>query len=94
MKEDKSNPAPETIKESDIIGEQIIFDILIKDKLAHVIVIKDGYDYHINLDGEDLGHFSKDTEGKIERYPQPKGAHQDLESYFKPIEEKLEELNK
>ena len=94
MDEEKANQMPSTINESNIVGEKIIFDISIKDKLAHVIVIKDGYDYHINVDGEDLGHFCKDDESEIHRYPQPKGANNNLEDYFKPIEAKLQELNK
>lgn len=85
---------PIVIKESDIKGEKIIFDIIIKQKLAHVIVIKDGQRYHINLDGEDIGSFCKEDDGKINRYEQPKGAHADVEEYFKPIEAKLDELNK
>ncbi|WP_169306900.1 hypothetical protein [Pedobacter polaris] len=40
---------PFTIKESTIKSEEIIFDLIIKYKLAHVIVIKDGQHYHINL---------------------------------------------
>ena len=82
------------IKENDIRGEKIIFDLLIKEKLAHVIVIKDNYNYHINLDGEDLGCYIKKTDGTISRNPQPKGAHLDYEAYFKPIETKIEELEK
>jgi hypothetical protein len=57
-------------------------------------VIKDGQNYHINLDGEDLGSFCKKDDGEIQRFEQPKGAHLDDEEYFKPIKEKLEELNK
>jgi hypothetical protein len=92
MKEDIN--APNRFSESDIKGEKIIFDIPIKEKLAHVIVRNEGNHYHINLDAEDLGYFIKDEDGTIHRYPQPKGAHLDPESYFKPIEAKLEELNK
>ncbi|HTN00208.1 MAG TPA: hypothetical protein VL088_15740 [Pedobacter sp.] len=94
MEEDEEIKAPLAIKESDIVGEQIIFDIPIKQKLAHVIVIKSGSYYHINLDGEDIGSFHKGNDGKISRHEQPKGAHTDVEDYFKPIEAKLEELNK
>lgn len=94
MEEKEEQRLVETIRTNPIVGEQIIFDVLIKDKLAHVIVIKDGYDYHINLDGEDIGHFVKDLDGEVSRYMQPKGAHQDVASYFKPIEKKLAELGK
>ncbi|MFA6276832.1 MAG: hypothetical protein WC622_08785 [Pedobacter sp.] len=94
MNNDKKIEIPVTIKESNIKGEKIIFDILIKQKLSHVIIIKDGQQYHINLDGEDLGSFNKDANGKIQRFEQPKGAHLDDENYVKPIEEKLKELNK
>jgi hypothetical protein len=94
MEADKNINATDRFSESSIKGEKIIFDIPIKEKLAHVIVIKDENKYHINLDAEDLGFFTKDDDGKIDRYPQPKGAHKDTEAYFKPIEEKLEELNK
>ncbi len=93
MSEDNNINAPDRFSESDIKGEKIIFDTVIKDKLAHVIVIKDDERYHVNLDGEDLGYFTKDSNGNIERHPQPKGAHLDLENYFKPIEAKLEEMN-
>ena len=82
------------INENEMRGDKIIFDILIKEKLAHLIVIRDGKDYHINLDGEDLGYFSKKDKETINRYPQPKGAHLDYEHYFKPIEAKIEELEK
>lgn len=75
-------------------GEQIIFDIVIREKLAHVIVIKESSKYHINLDGEDLGSFSKDEDGKIHRDQQPKGAIQKPMDYFKAIEEKLEAIGK
>jgi hypothetical protein len=94
MKEDQKIETPFTIKESDIKGEQIIFDILIKEKLAHVIVIKDGHQYHINLDGEDLGSFWKEADGTVRRYGQHKGANANFEDYFKPIEAKLDEMNK
>ena len=94
MNNDKKIEIPVTIKESKIKGEKIIFDIPIKEKLAHVIIIKNEQQYHINLDGEDLGSFTKDNNGKIKRYEQPKGAHLDDENYVKPIEEKLKELNK
>ena len=84
---------PLTIKESGVSGEKIIFDIVIKQKLAHVIVMKDQVLYHVNLDGEDLGSFSREN-GKITHYEQPKGANTDVEDYFKAIEAKLEELGK
>ncbi|TCC90164.1 hypothetical protein EZ428_12825 [Pedobacter frigiditerrae] len=80
------------IKENERRGDKIIFDTLIKEKLAHVIVIKDNGDYHINLDGEDLGYYVKADDGTITRHTQPKGAHLDPEAYFKPIEAKIEEL--
>ena len=82
------------VNESGIHGEKIIFDTVIKEKLAHVIVIKEGYDYHINLDGEDIGFYKKEEDGTVNRNPQPKGAHLDYEAYFKPIEAKIEELEK
>ncbi|TKC09947.1 hypothetical protein FA048_06980 [Pedobacter polaris] len=94
MKEDNKIVTPVVIQESDIKGEKIIFDILIKQKLAHVIVVKEAQHYHINLNGEDLGSFSKDEGGKVNRYGQPRGAADDYEDYFKPIEAKLNELNK
>lgn len=75
-------------------GEQIIFDIVIKEKLAHVIVIKEGSHYHINLDGEDLGSFTKDEAGKIHRYMQPKGAIEEPDDYFTAIEEKIKTIGK
>jgi len=81
------------IQESNIHGEQIIFDLLIQDKLRHVIVIKEGQNYHINLDGEDLGSFTKEDNGETKRYGQPRGAADDFEAYFKPIEAKLKELH-
>lgn len=94
METERNIQIPVTIKESTIEGEKIIFDMLIKKKLAHVIVVKEGQNYHINLDGEDLGRFSKADDGSIERFPQPKGANLYPDEYFKVIEAKLEELNK
>jgi len=75
-------------------GEQIIFDIVINEKLAHVIVIKEDTNYHINLDGEDLGSFSKDESGKIHRSVQPKGAIHEPDDYFNAIEKKIKALGK
>ena len=82
------------IEGGDHRGEQIIFDIVIKGKLAHVIVIKEGPHYHINLNGEDLGRFKKEDDGKIRRFEQPKGAIHHPDDYFQAIEEKLKALNK
>lgn len=76
------------------IGEKIIFDIVINEKLVHVIVRRDTQIYYINVDGEDLGSFTKDEEGNIERFGQPRGAADDFEAYFKPIEAKLETMGK
>ena len=94
MRDEDHVQIPLTIKESELEGEKIIFDLVIKEKLAHVIVVKDHQHYHINLDGEDLGHFTKGDDGTIQRFGQPKGAATDYESYFKPVEAKLAELNK
>lgn len=94
MNDEKHIVTPATVETNPIKGEKIIFDILIKEKLAHVIVIKDNPNYHVNLDGEDIGYFSKDNNGKIERFSQHKGAHHDDETYFKPVEEKLQEIGK
>lgn len=92
MKEQNKIENSIVINENEMRGDKIIFDVLIKEKLAHVIVIRDGVDYHINLDGEDLGFYTKKDDGAIDRSPQPKGAHLDLEAYFKPIEQKVGEL--
>lgn len=92
MKDEKHVNIPLTIKENEIKGEKIIFDIVIKEKLSHVIVIKDYENFHVNLDGEDIGYFTRHGEGSIERYSQHKGAHLDDEAYFKPIEDKLKEI--
>jgi hypothetical protein len=94
MKETDKIEIPVTIKESEIDGEKIIFDMLIKEKLAHVIVVKEADKYHINLDGEDLGYFCREEDGSVHRYTQPKGAESDVDGYFKLIEAKLEELRK
>jgi hypothetical protein len=83
---------PIQTKESSIKGEKIIFDLLIKEKLRHVIIIRDDQNYHINLDGEDLGYFCNAGDGTIKRFTQPKGAEDDVEEYFKPIEDKLSQL--
>lgn len=85
---------PVTIKSPEIKGEKIIFDLLINEKLAHAIVVTDGLNFHINLDGEDVGRFEATADGKITRFPQPKGASKDDDAYFGPIEDKLKELNK
>lgn len=84
---------PVTIKSPGIRGEKIIFDLLINEKLAHAIVLKDGSNFHINLDGEDVGRFEIAADGKITRFPQPKGASTDDDVYFGPIEHKLKALN-
>lgn len=75
-------------------GEKIIFDLIIQEKLAHIIVIKEGASYHINVDGEDLGSFFIEEKGKIERFKQPKGAISAPDEYFKAIEEKLKAMGK
>lgn len=92
MKDENKTENSIVINENEMRGDKLIFDILIKEKLAHVIVIRGGANYHINLDGEDLGFYTKKNDGAIERFPQPKGAHSDLEAYFKPIEQKVDEL--
>jgi hypothetical protein len=89
-----SNEIPLTIEESGARGEKIIFDLVIKEKLAHVIVTTDGLNYHLNLDGEDIGRICKNDDGSIDHYPQPKGAHLDTENYIKPIEAKLKTMHK
>ena len=85
---------PITISSPDDEGEKIIVDVLINEKLAHVIVTKNGQNFHINLDGKDIGSFELDNDGKIKRFPQPSSAHIDNDVYFGPIEEKLKELHK
>lgn len=75
-------------------GEKIIVDVLINEKLAHVIVTKNGLSFHINLDGKDVGRFERAENGKIKRFPQPNSANIDDDIYFGPIEEKLKALNK
>ena len=94
MEQDKKSEAQFVIRDSPEVGEKIIFDIVIKEKLVHVIVRRDTQIYYINVDGEDLGSFTKDNDGTIERYGQPRGAADDFEDYFKPIEAKLEEMGK
>jgi hypothetical protein len=84
---------PLTITSPETEGEKIIFDLLINKKLAHVIVIKNGQNFHLNIDGEDVGRFEIEA-GNIKRFPQPKGANTDDDAYFGPVEEKLKELNK
>jgi len=91
---DPDKQIPVTIKSPEIKGEKIIFDLLINEKLAHAIVITDGVNFHINLDGEDVGRFETKADGKITRYPQPKGASTNDDAYFSPIEEKLKAMNK
>lgn len=76
------------------VGEKIIVDVLIREKLAHVIVTKNGWHFHINLDGKDIGSFELNEDGNIKRFPQPSSANIDDDVYFSPIEEKLRELNK
>jgi len=90
---DPEKQIPITISSPANEGEKIIFDVLINEKLAHVIVVKNDRNFHLNLDGEDVGRFELDENGKIKRYPQPKGASTDDDVYFSPIEEKLKALN-
>ena len=85
---------PITISSPTDEGEKIIIDVLIIEKLAHVIVTKNRSHFHINLDGKDIGHFELDEHGKIKRFPQPSSAHIADDVHFGPIEEKLKELNK
>ncbi len=94
MEKDKKIDSPIVIQESELKGEKIIFDLLIKEKLKHVIVIKDGAHYHVNIDAEDLGSFTKETDGKINIHGQPRGAAHDVEDYIKAVKDKLDELNK
>ena len=85
---------PITISSPTNEGEKIIVDVLINEKLAHVIVTKNGSCFHINLDGKDIGQFELAKDGKISRFSQPSSANIDDDIYFGPIEEKLKALNK
>lgn len=89
---DPDKQIPITIKAQENKGEKIIFDLLINQKLAHAIVVKNGPNFYLNLDGEDVGRFETAAEGKIKRFPQPKGASTNDDAYFSPIETKLREL--
>ncbi|MNK60636.1 hypothetical protein D3C87_797750 [compost metagenome] len=91
---DSDQHTPITISSPPHEGEKIIFDVLINEKLAHVVVIQDGSHFHINLDGKDIGRIELNEHGKIKRFPQPKSANIDDDIYFDPIEEKLKALNK
>ena len=91
---DPDQHTPITISSPANEGEKIIFDVLINEKLAHVIVIQNGSSFHINLDGKDKGRLALDEHGKIKRFPQPKSDSIDDAIYFDPIEEKLKALNK
>lgn len=91
---DPDNQIPITISSPANEGEKIIFDLLINEKLAHAIVIKNERNFHLNLDGEDVGRFEINEEGKIKRFPQSKGASTDDNVYFSPIEDKLKALDK
>jgi len=93
MSNDPDKQIPITITSPTHEGEKIIFDLLINEKLAHVIVIKNGQNFHLNLDGEDVGRFEL-IDGKIKRFAQPKGASTDDDAYFGPIEAKLKALSK
>lgn len=90
---DPDKQIPITIKSQENKGEKLIFDLLINEKLAHVIVIKNGPNFYLNLNGEDVGRFETAADGKIKRFPQPKGASTDDDAYFGPIEAKLKALN-
>lgn len=90
---DPDKQIPVTITSPETKGEKLIFDLLINEKLAHAIVIKDGTNFHINLDGEDVGRFEAAADGKIKRFPQSKGASNDYDAYFGPIEAKLKALH-
>lgn len=91
---DPDQQIPVTINSPQLDGEKMIFNVLINQKLAHVIVRKNGQNFHLNIDGEDVGRFELAEDGKIKRFPQPKGASTNDDSYFIPVEEKLKELNK
>ena len=92
--DDPNKQIPITIKVQENEGEKIIFDLLINEKLAHAIVIKNGRNFYLNLDGEDLGRFEVLDDGVIKRFPQPKGANTNDQIYFGPVEDKLKALNK
>jgi hypothetical protein len=85
---------PVTINSPELEGEKIIFDVLINQKLAHVIVRQNHPNFHLNIDGEDVGRFEVSEAGTIERFPQPRGARTDDDVYFGPIEEKLKDLGR
>jgi hypothetical protein len=85
---------PVTINSPELEGEKIIFDVLINQKLAHVIVRKNLQNFHINIDGEDVGRFELTEADKIERFPQPRGARTDDDVYFAPVEEKLKDMGR
>ncbi|SOD15150.1 hypothetical protein [Pedobacter xixiisoli] len=91
---DPHKQTPITISSPPHKGEKIILDVLINEKLAHVIVIQNGSSFHINLDGKDKGRLELAEDGKIKRFPQPKSDSIDNDIYFDPIEEKLKALNK
>ena len=84
---------PAQTKASEIKGEKIIFDLSIKGNLRHVIVVKEADNFHINLDGEDLGYFHRLADGTTQRFTQPKGAETDVDAYFEAIENRLKELS-
>lgn len=86
--------APINISSPGDEGEKIIVDVLINNKLAHVVVTKRALRFYINLDGKDIGSFELQGDGKIKRFPQPSSARIDDDVYFVPVEEKLRELNK
>jgi hypothetical protein len=85
---------PATVVSSDIVGEKIIFDILINEKLAHVLVVKGLDRYHINVDGEDLGEVWKSTDDKTYHWENFKQTDHFYTKFFEPIEQKLDELHK
>jgi len=91
---DPGEHIPATISTPPNEGEKIIFDVLINEKLAHVIATQNGSSFHINLNGKDIGRVELDEHGKIKRFPQPSSANIDDDIYFDPIEEKLRALNK
>ena len=85
---------PATVVSNNIVGEKIIFDILINEKLAHILIIKSQNRYHINVDGEDLGEVWKSTDGKNYHWENFKQTDHFYTKFFEPIEQKLDELHK
>ncbi len=77
-------------------AEEIVLEVLIKDKPAHVVIEKNENGiYYLTVDGEEMGSIWRSKEeGANGRWDNLDLGDDYYLDYYKPIEEKLDELGK